>query len=276
MAYQISHLADVHPQAVIGDDVSIGPFCSIGPNVTIGQGTVLDNNVSISGHAIIGRENRLFPGVVIGAEPQDVSYKGSPTQVIIGDHNVFRECVTVNRGTEKEDGITSVGSNCYFMACSHVAHDCKVGDYVHTANNCLLGGHVHVGDHVNLSGSVAIHHFSTIGSYAFVGGLSRVVQDIPPYLIAEGSPARARAINIVALKRNGFQTDEIKALKNAYKLIFRQKVEHEIVRDTLLARGELIPSVNQILNFLDKKAQGRHGRARQRRSSHDQQRNDAA
>ena len=151
------------------------------------------------------------------------------------------------------------------MACSHVAHDCKVGDYVHAANNCLLGGHVHVGDHVNLSGSVAIHHFSTIGAYAFVGGLSRVVQDIPPYLIAEGSPARPRAINIVALKRNGFQPDEIKALKTAYKLIFRQKVEHQIVRDTLLARRELLPSVNQILNFLDKKAQGRNGRARQKR-----------
>lgn len=265
MSNIISKFADVHPHAVLGEGVRIGPFCSIGANAKIGAGSILDSNVTVTGHVIIGKNNRLFPGVVIGAEPQDISYQGSPTQVVIGDGNVFRECVTVNRGTEKEDGITSIGSNGYFMACSHVAHDCKVGDYVHAANNCLLGGHVHVGDHVNLSGSVAIHHFSTIGAYAFVGGLSRVVQDIPPYLIAEGSPARPRAINIVALKRNGFQADEIKALKTAYKLIFRQKVEHQIVRDTLLARRELLPSVNQILNFLDKKAQGRNGRARQKR-----------
>ena len=116
---------------------------------------------------------------MIGAEPQDVSYQGSPTQVVIGDGNVFRECVTGNRGTEKEDGITSIGSNGYFMACSHVRMIAK-SETIHAANNCLLGGHIHVGDHVNLSGSVAIHHFSTIGAYAFVGGLSRVVQDIPP------------------------------------------------------------------------------------------------
>lgn len=265
MTTNISHLAEVHPDAKIAPDVRIGPFCRVGPNVSLGAGTILDNNVSISGHTTIGKGNRCFPGVVIGAEPQDVSYKGSPTEVRIGDENVFRECVTVNRGTEKEDGVTSIGNGSYFMACSHIAHDCKVGHHVHTANNVLLGGHVHVGDFVNLSGSVAVHHFSTIGSYAFVGGLSRVVQDIPPYLIAEGSPARPRAINIVALKRNGFLQDEIDALRKAYKLIFRQKVEHQIVRDTLLARNELIPSVNQILNFLDKKTQGRNGRARQKR-----------
>lgn len=265
MTHRISKFADVHPKAMIGHDVVIGPFCSIGPHVKIGAGTVLDNNVSIVGHTTIGESNRCFPGVVIGAEPQDVSYKGSPTEVKIGDGNVFRECVTVNRGTEKEDGVTSIGNHNYFMACSHVAHDCKVGDHSHMANNVLLGGHVHVGDYVNLSGSVAIHHFSTVGSYAFVGGLSRVVQDIPPYLIAEGSPAKPRSINIVALKRNGFHQDEIDALRKAYKMIFRQKVEHQIVRNTMLADGDMIPSVNQILNFLEKKAQGRNGRARQKR-----------
>ncbi|MBA61934.1 MAG: acyl-[acyl-carrier-protein]--UDP-N-acetylglucosamine O-acyltransferase [Planctomycetaceae bacterium] len=265
MINNISDLAEVHADAQISNRAKIGPFCRVGPNVTIGEDTVLDSNVTIVGHTVLGRGNRCFPGVVIGADPQDVSYRGSPTEVRIGDNNVFRECVTVNRATEKEDGVTSVGDGGYFMACSHIAHDCKVGNHVHMANNVLLGGHVHVGDHVNLSGSVAIHHFSTIGSYAFVGGLSRVVQDVPPYLIAEGSPARPRAINIVALKRNGFQQDEIDALRKAYKLIFRQKVEHPIVRDTLLAHGELIPSVNQILNFLDKKEQGRNGRARQKR-----------
>ena len=265
MINNISHLADIHADAQIASGVTIGPFCRIGPHVEIGEGTILDNNVTITGHTTIGRGKRCFPGVVIGAEPQDVSYQGSPTEVRIGDENVFRECVTINRGTEKEDGVTSIGSRNYFMACSHIAHDCKVGDHVHAANNVLLGGHVHIGDHVNLSGSVAIHHFSTVGSYAFVGGLSRVVQDVPPYLIAEGSPARPRAINIVALKRNGFHQDEIDALKKAYRLIFKKKVEQQIVRDTLLGRGELIPSVNQILNFLAKKAQGRNGRARQKR-----------
>ncbi|MEC7567179.1 MAG: acyl-ACP--UDP-N-acetylglucosamine O-acyltransferase [Planctomycetota bacterium] len=265
MTTSISELAQVDPHAVVGNEVEIGPFCFIGPHVRIGDGTHLVNNVTLTGHVTLGRNNQLFPGVVIGAEPQDLSYQGSPTQVVIGDSNIFRECVTVNRGTEKEDGITSIGNNNYFMACSHVAHDCKLGDYIVMANNSLLGGHVHVGDHVTISGSVAVHHFATIGAYGFIGGLSRVLHDTPPYTVCDGNPARPRSINVVALKRNNFPADEIRALHAGFKLIFRAKVDKQIVRDTLAGNEQLVPSVNHILNFLDNKNEGRNGRARQAR-----------
>ena len=152
MATIVAEHAVVDPRAIIDDDVEIGPFCVVGPQVTIGRGTRLVNNVTITGHVTIGQHNRFHPGVVIGGEPQDLSYRGSPTQVVIGDHNVFRECVTVNRATEKEDGVTRVGDHGFFMACSHIAHDCQVGDHVVMANGVLLGGHVHVAHHVTIAG----------------------------------------------------------------------------------------------------------------------------
>ena len=147
MATKISDQAAVDPRAQIGDDVEIGPFCVVGPDVTIGAGSQLMNNVTLTGHVTVGEHNHFFPGVVIGAAPQDLSYQGGNTSVQIGDRNVFREGVTVNRGTEKEEGITTVGSHCYFMACAHIAHDCRVGSWVVMANATLLGGHVHVHDH---------------------------------------------------------------------------------------------------------------------------------
>src|SRR6185436_7707162 len=135
-------------------------------------------------------------GVVIGGEPQDLSYRGSPTRVVVGHHNIIREGVTINRATEKEDGVTSVGDHNYFMACSHIAHDCKVGSHIIMANGTLLGGHVHVHDHAGTSGAVGVHHYATIGSYSFVAGLSRVLHDVPPFMLAEGQPSRPRCINV--------------------------------------------------------------------------------
>ncbi|MCS5630110.1 MAG: acyl-ACP--UDP-N-acetylglucosamine O-acyltransferase [Pirellulaceae bacterium] len=262
MTQNISKLAEVDPAASIANDVTIGPFCVVGPHVKIGEGTVLDNRVTLTGHVTIGRNNHLFPGAVIGAEPQDISYQGSPTQVVIGDNNTFREYTTVNRATEKEDGITSIGNNCYFMACSHVAHDCRLSDYIIMANNVLLGGHVHISDHVNISGGVAVHHFVTIGAYSFIGGMSRVLKDVPPYTMVDGNSARARAVNVIALKRNNFHAEEIRALNAAFKLIFRKKVDKQIVIDTLNGQDQLAPSVNHILNFIDKMNDGRNGRSR--------------
>src|SRR5262245_5614922 len=144
MATYVAENASVSPDAQLGDDVYIGPFCVVGPKVQIGNGTRLESSVTLMGDVVIGAENHIFPGAVIGADPQDASYGGSNTKVILGDRNKIRECVTINRGTEKEDGVTQVGSDCFFMACSHVAHDCKVGDRVIMANAVLLGGHVHV------------------------------------------------------------------------------------------------------------------------------------
>lgn len=265
MSTQISPHAVIDPQAQLADDVFIGPFCVVGPHVTLGTGTRLDNNVTITGHVRIGSHNRIHAGAVIGGEPQDLSYRGSATRVEIGDHNVIREGVTINRASEKEDGVTVIGSHCYLMACSHVAHDCRLGDHVILANGALLGGHVFVQDYASLSGAAAVHHFTTIGSYAFVGGLSRVIQDVPPFMLVEGSPSRPRCINIVALKRRGFAVEVIAALANAHRLLYRAKVGLDHAREILRSEDQLYPQVTQLLDFVQQQHEGRFGRGREQR-----------
>lgn len=265
MATYVADNVSIDPRAEIDDDVEIGPFCVIGPNVRIGRGTRLLSNVTVMGHVSLGAHNQIYPGVVIGGEPQDISYAGSPTRVEIGDGNILREGVTINRGSEKEDGVTRIGHQNFLMACSHVAHDCKLGDHIVIANGTLLGGHVHVHSHAGLSGAVAVHHFTTIGSYSFVGGLSRVLHDVPPFMLMEGSPARARCINVVALKRNHFSTDAIHHLASAHRLLYRAKVGLEHAREILRANDELVPEVLQLLDFVEHQQTGRHGRAREAR-----------
>ncbi|MEC9005009.1 MAG: acyl-ACP--UDP-N-acetylglucosamine O-acyltransferase [Planctomycetota bacterium] len=265
MATTISDHAVVDPRAELGTDVEIGPFCMVGPDVTIGSGTRLLNNVTLTGHVTLGEHNELYPGVVIGAAPQDLSYQGGDTRVEIGDHNIFREGVTVNRASEKEEGRTTVGNHCYFMACSHIAHDCRVGNWVIMANATLLGGHVHVHDRATLSGGAAVHHFASIGSYSFVSGLSRVLHDVPPYMLVDGVPARPRCINIVALKRNDFTSDDIRALSEAHRVLYRAKVGLDHAREILRANGNLVPAVNHLLSYVQTQQEGRHGRGRERR-----------
>jgi UDP-N-acetylglucosamine acyltransferase len=265
MAPHIAELASVSPSAEIDDDVFIGPFCVVGPHARIGCGTRLENNVTITGHTTIGCDNRIFPGVVIGAEPQDLSYRGSDTRVIVGDRNTIRECVTINRGTEKEEGITELGSDCFLMANCHIAHDCRVGDRVVMANAVLLGGHVHVAHDVTLSGGVAVHHFASIGCYSFIGGLSRVLHDVPPYILADGNPARPRCINIVGLKRSNFSDEVIRALSETYRLLYRSKVGLERAQEQLRGKELLIPSVHHLLSFIQTQHEGRHGRGREQR-----------
>lgn len=265
MSSLVADNAVVDPRANIADSVEIGPFCVIGPDVTIGAGTRLENGVTLTGHVTIGRYNHVYSGAVIGGEPQDLSYRGSHTQVMIGDHNIIREGVTINRASEKEDGITSIGSHCYLMACSHVAHDCRLGDRVIMANGTLLGGHVHVHDYASLSGAVAVHHYTTIGSYSFVGGLSRVLHDVPPFMLVEGSPSRPRCINVVALKRNGFPADVIGALSDSHRLLYRAKVGLDHAREILRSEGKLLPPVNELLSFIQLQQDGRFGRGRQLR-----------
>ena len=195
------------------------------------------------------------------------SYPGSPTQVIIGDRNVLRESVTINRATEKEDGITRVGNNCYMMTCSHVAHDCTVGDRVIMANNVMLGGHVHVADDATLSGGCAVHHFASIGCYSFVSGLSRVLHDVPPFMLVEGFPARPRTVNVVALKRKNFSSESIKALMEAYRLLYRSRVGMEHARDILSGGKPLLPELQLLFDFIEGSQGGRHGRGRDRRKA---------
>jgi UDP-N-acetylglucosamine acyltransferase len=261
----VAEHAVIDPRAEIDAGVEIGPFCVIGPHARIGRGCRLENNVTIMGHVTLGEDNHLYPGVVIGGEPQDLSYRGSDTRVVIGDGNTFRECVTVNRATEKEDGVTVVGSHNYLMACTHVAHDCRVGNHIIIANGTLLGGHVHIHDHASLSGGVAVHHYTTIGSYSFVSGLSRVLHDVPPFMLVEGHPTRPRCINVVALKRNEFSLDAIRALAEAHRLLYRARVGLDHAREILRSNGHLAPQVNELLSFVQVQQDGQHGRGRERR-----------
>jgi len=265
MPTHIDKTAAVDPRAELDDEVSIGPFCVIGPKARIGRGTQLLSNVAVMGRVTLGQNNRVFPGAVIGGEPQDISYRGSDTQVIIGDHNVIRESVTINRGTEKEQGLTTLGSHSFIMAGCHIAHDCQIGDRVIMANATLLGGHVHIHDDATLSGGVAVHHFTTIGSYGFIGGLSRVLHDVPPYMLADGNPARPRCVNLVALERHDFPPETIRALAEAHRLLYRAKVGLDHARELLRGSGQLVPAVNHLLDFLAHQHEGRHGRGRDHR-----------
>ena len=267
MSEFISPLASVDSSAVIADSVEIGPNCVIGPDVEIGPGTRLVANVVIRGRVRIGRYNLFHPGSVIGGEPQDISYREEPTSVSIGDHNIIREGVTINRGTAKDVGDTSLGNHCYLMACSHVAHDCQVGNNVIIANGSMLGGHCRVHDNASISGLVAAHHFVTIGSYSFVGGMSRILQDVPPFMLAEGQPARPRCVNMVALKRNNFPADVMRALSDAHRLLYRARVGLDHAREILRSEEKLLPQVTQLLDFVQQQQEGRFGRSKQRRAA---------
>lgn len=265
MAAYVAGNVSIDPRAEIDEDVEIGPFCVIGPNVRIGRGTKLEGGVTIMGHVTLGRHNHVYPGVVLGGEPQDVSYTGTATKVIIGDHNIIREGVTINRASEKEDGLTRVGNHNFLMACCHVAHDCQLGSHIIIANNTLLGGHVHIHDYASLSGAVAVHHFATIGSYSFIAGMSGVRHDAPPYMLLEGVPARPRCVNSVGLKRNNFSPDVIRCLVEAHRLLYRAKMGLDDAWEILRNNGQLLPQVNHLLSFVQNQHEGQHGRGRERR-----------
>src|SRR3954449_9052805 len=264
MATLIADTACVDPRAELADDVEIGPYCVIGPDVKIGRGTRLIAHVCILGVTSIGEHNVIHPFAVLGGDPQDVSYHGAPTRVEIGSHNVIREGVTINRATEKEDGITRLGSHNFLMATAHVAHDCKLGDRITIANGSMLGGHIHVESHASLSGGIAVHHYATIGSYSFVGGQSRIVHDVPRYMLVDGNPSKIRCINVVGLKRNGVTTEGIDALHEAHRLIYRAKMSAVQAAEILESHGNLVPEVLRLLEFVDSQHAGKHGRARER------------
>lgn len=265
MGAEIHPTAIVEPGARLGDGVRIGPACVVSGRAEIGRDTTLANNVTIVGSVTLGEGNVIHPYAVIGGEPQDTSYRGTDTRVVVGDRNVIREHVTINRGTEKECGETIVGNGNYLMAGSHVAHDCMVGDHVILANGVLLGGHVRVHSHASLSGAVAVHHWVTIGGWAFVAGVSRVLHDVPPFMLSEGMPARPRCVNTVGLRRGGFSREAIDAVAEAHRLLYRAKVGLEPAREILRSQGMLVPDVVHLLEFLGHQQGGRHGRGREQR-----------
>lgn len=266
MSRKISPLAHVDPRAELGADVEIGPFCVIGPDVVLGDGCTLVSHVTLTGHTTVGEGNRFWPGVVIGGEPQDLSYRATNTHVVIGDGNQFREGVTVNRGSEKEDRTTRIGNNNLLMSNSHVAHNCRLFNQVILVNGVLLGGHVHVHDGAIVSGNTVVHHYSTIGTLAFVSGGCRVPHDIPPYMLASGSDnPTISTINIVGLRRRGISERSIRLLKTAHRLIYRQNKSLEEVRDYFRGEDEnVIPfEVSTLLHALEQQRRGKLGRARE-------------
>jgi len=219
----ISELSSISPEATIGHDVTIGPFCVIGPDVTLGNGCELFNHVTITGNTTIGCNNVFYPNSVVGIAPQDLKYKGAPTETIVGDNNVFRENVTVHRGTEIAGGITKIGNNNLLMVGCHVAHDCILGDYILLGNLTCLAGHVIIEDHAVVSALIGVHHFVSIGRYSYIGGMTPIRRDVPPYMKVSGDPQEVICVNNEGLKRNGFSEIEISALKDAHRLLYRTK-----------------------------------------------------
>jgi UDP-N-acetylglucosamine acyltransferase len=258
----IHETAFVDGSAEIGSDVEIGPYCIIGPNVTIGDGTLLRNNVTILESTRLGTGNEVYPFAVLGGAPQDLKFDGEQSWAEIGDNNVIREYVTINRGTGHGGGKTIIGSGCLIMAYAHVAHDCIIGDEVIISNAGTLGGHIHVGRKAIISGLVAVHHFVTVGELAFLGGCSKVVSDAPPYMMTVGSPARVRAVNAVGLKRDGVSEESIAGLKNAYMKLFHKKANKtRAMAELQQQRDGLCDEVKGLLDFLQASNAGKKGRA---------------
>jgi UDP-N-acetylglucosamine acyltransferase len=245
---QIHSTAVVHPRAQIGDACEIGPYCVIGEHVVLGPACRLHSHVVVDGHTVLGRENDIFPFASIGLQTQDLKWKGGITRTQIGDRNTFREYVTINSATG--DGETTiVGSDNHILAYSHLAHNVNIGNHVIMSNVGTLAGHVTVSDHAVIGGVVAIHQFCRIGKMSMIGGCSKVVQDVPPFMLADGNPAQTRTINKVGLERRGVSEEAQTALKQAYKILFREgltisnalvKIEKELPQ---------LPEIEHLLQF---------------------------
>lgn len=267
MPTRISPLSQVDPSAELGSNVTVGPFCLIGPHVKLGDDCVLDSHVTLTGHCRIGNRNRFLPNVVIGGEPQDKSYRAdAPTGVEIGDDNMFREGVTVNRGAEKEDHWTHLGNRNLLMSNAHVAHNCRVGSDTMLVNGVLLGGHVHVQDRAIISGNTVVHHFTTVGTLAFVSGGCRVVRDLPPFMLAAGNDnPEVKTINIVGMRRAGIEETTIRLVKRAHRMLYREHRNHSEVQAVFEQElpGGLPPELRKLLDELELTTHGTSGRGRE-------------
>jgi UDP-N-acetylglucosamine acyltransferase len=240
--------AVVDPSAEIDSSAVVGAYAVIGANVRIGPGTHVAPHAMVQGPTLIGARNRIFQFASLGDAPQDKKYAGEPTRLEIGDDNVFRESCTINRGTTKDRGVTTVGNDNLFMAYSHVAHDCVVADHCVFANTATLGGHVEVGDWVIFAGFSGVHQFCKIGAHAFIGNNTAVTRDVPPYLMVTGRPAEPHSINSEGLKRRGFTPEQIRNLKNAFRLLYRSDLKLEEAAQRLAA---LVPEQPELKIFVD-------------------------
>jgi UDP-N-acetylglucosamine acyltransferase len=258
----IDETAFIHPSAIveegaiIGAGAHIGPFCYVGSQVEIGAGTVLKSHVVVNGITKIGRDNQIYQFASIGEVNQDLKYAGEPTRVEVGDRNRIRESVTIHRGTAQGSSLTKVGSDNLLMVNVHVAHDCVVGNSCVLANNATLAGHVEVDDHAIIGGMTAIHQFCIIGAHVMVGGCSGVAQDVPPFVIAQGNHATPFGVNAVGLKRRGFDKDEMQAIRNAYKILYRSEKTLDEAKAEIEALAKEQPVVQQYLDFFTRSTRG--------------------
>lgn len=258
----IHETAKIHPTAiveegaVIGANVTVGPFCFVDSKVEIGEGTELLSHVVVKGPTKIGKDNRIFQFASIGEQCQDLKYAGEDTVLEIGDRNTIRESVTMHRGTIQDKGITKVGSDNLFMINAHIAHDCIVGDRCIFANNATLAGHVKVGNQAIVGGMSAIHQFCQIGDHVMLGGGSIVVQDVPPFVMAQGNHCAPFGINIEGLKRRGFDKKEIHAIRRAYKVLYRSGNTVEEAKVEIAKEAEEFAGVKLFLEFLEASTRG--------------------
>ena len=248
--------AVVDPKARLAGDVTVGPFSVIGAQVEIGEECWIGAHVVLDGRARIGRRNRIFHFASIGAPPQDKKYAGEDTAVEIGDGNVIREYVTINRGTALDAGVTRVGSDNWIMAYVHFAHDCQIGSHAIFANACQLAGHVTVGDWAIFGATTLVHQFVHVGAHAFTGMGTYLPQDLPPFVTAAGNMARPYGINSEGLKRRGFSPETINGLKQAYRTLYRRGLGLDEARRELEAQAEDCPPVREILDFLARTKRG--------------------
>jgi UDP-N-acetylglucosamine acyltransferase len=263
LATQIHPTAQVSHGAELGEGVSIGPYAVVGPNVKVGARTQIGPLVVIDGHTTIGEDNRIVGQASIGGPPQDLSYRDEPTLTQIGDRNTIREFVSINRGTIKGGGLTSIGSDNLIMACCHVAHDCELEDKIVLSNGSGLAGHVKVCHNANISGMVGVVHFVTIGEFAFVGGLSRLSHDVPPYMMVDGDGGIVRNLNVIGLQRGGIGEDDVRALRDAFKRIYRSGAPRQTIVDEMLAEASPSACVRSLLDHLALTAKGQKGRYRE-------------
>jgi len=254
-------MPEIHPtsivssEAQIADDVFIGPFCIVEGDVRIESGTRLLSHVVVYNGARIGKNNKIFPGAVIAAVPQDLKFNNEYTEVFIGDNNTIREAVTISRATSATKK-TVVGNNCLLMAYVHIAHDCIVGDNCILANGVELAGHVHVEDYAIIGGLTGVHQFTSVGQHSMIGACSKIVKDIPPYTLFSGNPIRYEGLNIIGLRRRGFSAEAINSIKEAYNILYSPFFNTTQAVEKIKAEVKQTQEVNNLLDFIEKSRRG--------------------
>jgi UDP-N-acetylglucosamine acyltransferase len=242
--------AIISPQAKLASDVTVGPLAVIGPDVEIGPGTVIGPHAVVNGPTTIGANNRIYQFASIGEAPQDKKYKGEPTRLEIGDRNVFREFCTINRGTTHDKGVTRIGDDNLFMSYTHVAHDCVVGNNVVMSNCATLGGHVELGDWVIMGGFSGVHQFCKVGAHAFLANNAAVTQDVPPYILVTGQPAAPHSVNTKGLERRGFTPEQIRNIRNAFRVLYRSDLKLAEAVQQLEALAATQPEIQAFVDFI--------------------------